>query len=81
MKIIISFLVGVWFAWGFLKHYDESVFDLWTEAYSVGKDDGYKLGRGDATLEDFSFEQLEAKCMFLYSDRGAAFHIKSKGGR
>ena len=22
MKIVISFLVGVWFAWGFLKHYD-----------------------------------------------------------
>jgi len=57
------------------------VFDLWTEAYSVGKDDGYKLGRGDATLEDFSFEQLEAKCMFLYSDRGAVFGTKRKGGR
>ena len=38
MKIIISFLVGVWFAWGFLKNYDSNVFDLWTEAYSVGKD-------------------------------------------
>jgi len=81
MKIVISFLVGVWFAWGFLKHYDQSVFDLWTEAYSVGKDDGYKLGRGDATLEDFSFEQLEAKCMFLYSDRGAVFGTNRKGGK
>ena len=81
MKIVISFLVGVWFAWGFLKHYDDSLFDLWTEAYSVGKDDGYELGRGDATLEDFSFEQLEAKCMFLYSDRGAVFGTKRKGVR
>ena len=81
MKIVISFLVGVWFAWGWLKHYDNNVFDLWTEAYSVGKDDGYKLGREDATLEDFSFEQLEAKCMFLYSDRGAVFGTKRKGVR
>ena len=81
MKIVISFLVGVWFAWGFLKHYDDSVFALWTEASSVGKADGYKLGRGDATLEDFSFEQLEAKCMFLYSDRGAVFGTKRKGGK
>ena len=58
-----------------------NLFDLWTEAYSVGKDDGYKLGRGDATLADFSFEQLEAKCMFLYSDRGAVFGTKRKGGK
>ena len=79
MKIIISFLVGVWFAWGFLKHYDQSVFDLWTEAYSVGKDDGYKLGRGDATLEDFTFEQLESKCLFLYADRGTVFGTRRKG--
>jgi|TARA_A200000159_G_C7260645_1_gene312895 hypothetical protein len=81
MKIVISFLVGVWFAWGFLKHYDDAVFDLWTEAYGVGKDDGYVLGRNDITFEDFSFEQLEAKCMFLYADKGTVFGTKKKGGK
>jgi len=81
MKIVISFLVGVWFAWGFLKQYDDAVFDLWTEAYGVGKDDGYVLGRNDITFEDFSFEQLEAKCMFLYADKGTVFGTKNKGGK
>lgn len=78
MKIVISFLVGVWFTWGWVKQYDDSVFDLWTEAYSVGKDDGYKLGRGDATLEDFTFQQLESKCLFLYADRGTVFGTRRK---
>ena len=57
------------------------MFDLWTEAYGVGKDDGYVLGRNDITFEDFSFEQLEAKCMFLYADKGTVFGTKNKGGK
>jgi hypothetical protein len=81
MKIVISFLIGVWFTWGWVKQYDGSVFDLWTEAYGVGKDDGYVLGRNDITFEDFSFEQLEAKCMFLYADKGTVFGTKKKGGK
>ena len=79
MKIVISFLLGVWFTWGWVKQYDDSVFDLWTEAYSVGKDDGYVLGRNDITFEDFSFEQLEAKCMFLYADKDTVFGQEKKG--
>ena len=68
MKIVISFLIGIFLTDWWLKNYDGEVFDLWVEAYSIGKDDGYATGRSDATLEDFTFEQLEAKCMFLYSD-------------
>jgi len=78
MKIVISFLLGVWFAWIWLKSYDDSMFDLWTEAYTVGKDDGYVLGRSDITLEDITFEQLEAKCMFLYADKKAVFGTERK---
>jgi len=68
MKLILSFILGSMFAWVWMKSYDDSVFQLWTEAYQVGKDDGYVLGRSDITFEDFTFEQLEAKCMFLYQD-------------
>lgn len=68
MKIVISFLIGIFLTDWWIKNYDGKVFDLWVEAYSIGKDDGYAAGRSDTTLEDFTFEQLEAKCMFLYSD-------------
>lgn len=73
MKLVISFLLGVWFSWGWLEKYNGKTFDLWTEAYTVGKDDGYKLGRSDVTFEDFTFEQMEAKCMFLYADKKTLF--------
>jgi len=73
MKIVIAFLLGVWFSWGWIEKYNGETFDLWTEAYTVGKDDGYVLGRNDATLDDFTFVEKEAMCMFLYSDKGTVF--------
>ena len=79
MKIVIAFLLGVWFSWGWIEKYNGETFDLWTEAYTVGKDDGYVLGRNDITFEDFSFEQLEAKCMFLYADKDTVFGQEKKG--
>ena len=73
IKIVISFLIGVGYTYFITDKYNDSVFNLWTEAYSVGKDDGYVLGRNDITFEDFTFEQLEAKCMFLYAERDTVF--------
>lgn len=79
MKIVIAFILGAWFSWLWLKNYDDSMFDLWTEAYTVGKDDGYVLGRNDATLDDFTFVEKEAMCMFLYSDKGTVFGTYRRG--
>ena len=79
IKIVISFLIGVGYTYFITDKYNDSVFNLWTEAYTVGKDDGYVLGRNDITFEDFTFEQLEAKCMFLYAERDTIFGQGKKG--
>ena len=73
LKTVVAFILGAWFAWVWLKNYDDSMFDLWTEAYTVGKDDGYVLGRNDVTFDDFTFVEKEAMCLFLYADKGTVF--------
>ena len=66
MKLIISFLLGVWFFLGLNEKYNGETFDLWTEAYTVGKDDGYVLGRNDSTFDDFTFvEKKQCVCFCI----------------
>jgi hypothetical protein len=77
MKLIISFLLGVWFSWGWIEKYNGETFDLWTEAYTVGKDDGYRLGRSEASIHyDHTFQEKEAMCLFLYAEKGTVFGTK-----
>ena len=40
----ITFVLGVFICWVFMDKYNGDTFDLWIEAYAVGKDDGYRLG-------------------------------------
>ena len=53
-----------------MNSFNGDIKELFETAYSLGRDDGYTLGRNDATLEDFPFQELEHKCMFLYDHLG-----------
>ena len=70
MKYIFSFMLGVGICWVFMDKYNGELLEFWQVAYTIGKDDGYELGRSDVSIyEDFSFQQKEALCMFLYAER------------
>ena len=69
MNYLLTFIFGVVVSFIFLDTYNGDILDLFETAYNAGKQDGYTLGRNDATLEDFSYEQLEAKCKFLYDHK------------
>ena len=69
MISIISFVLGLFIMYLIQGNFNTEVLEYSKHSYAVGKDDGYRLGRSDVTLEDFEFEQLEAKCMFLYDHK------------
>lgn len=77
---VVCFLLGVGYTWFITEKYNGDVLKLWTQAYTVGKDDGYKLGRADVTLYDkkFTFTEKESLCLFLYADKGTVFGTKRK---
>ena len=66
---VISFILGVGFAYTFIDPYNNDILELWQEAYSVGKMDGFEQGRYNVSIDDFSFVQKEAMCMFLYDHK------------
>lgn len=70
MSQTLSFIVGVVLCFFFMNSFNGDMKELFETAYNTGKQDGYVLGRNDATLEDFPFKQLEYKCMFLYDHLG-----------
>ena len=66
---VISFVLGIVFSYSFIEPYNGEVLELWQEAYSMGKLDGFEQGRYNVSIDDFSFVQKEAMCMFLYDHK------------
>ena len=63
-----TFILGMFVCWVFMDKYNGNTFDLWTEAYTVGKDDGYRLGYEERDINDYPWLIKEHMCMFLYKD-------------
>ena len=50
MSQTLSFIVGVLLCFFFMNSFNGDIKELFETAYSLGRDDGYTLGRNDATL-------------------------------
>lgn len=66
---VIAFLLGCSFMWLVNEKYNDSIMELWTQGYEFGRTDGRSEGLREKQISEFSFEEREAHCLFLYSDR------------
>ena len=71
MTHLFTFILGVvlyWFVTVFTERETTiQLADVWKQAYQIGKDDGYMLGKHEFSYTQ-THEWLESKCMFLYDD-------------
>jgi len=66
---VISFVLGVGFAYIFIEPYNGDVLELFQAAYESGKTDGYQMGHNNRSISDYPFQLKENMCMFLYEDK------------